>query len=251
MGQVMIDQIQQLGIIKKEGHAAFALQFQQMFATSSSPSSSATSLIPLASDGNVETLHKEITQSLSSHEKMRSGTRVGSELGPYLPAKDFADDTIAVTASPFKKTCDQFCNCSCHLNFCVRSPQWLEAALGALFLRYSGTPILRRNPCNNGKCRRSGDSSTISTYYFPRWALSRALLLSGTWKYVGGLGAAWSIKAPQVIPFDSMVWRHAWNGSLDQLQFLLRERPTSLMDMDPSGETLLHVSVYFQITNVC
>jgi hypothetical protein len=110
MEQVMIGQIQQLGIIFKEGHAAFALQFQQMFATSSSPSSSATSLIPLASDGNVETLHKEITQSFSSHEKMRSDTPAGSELGPYLPAKDFAlgdeDDTIIVTLSLFKKTCD-------------------------------------------------------------------------------------------------------------------------------------------------
>lgn len=100
----------------------------------------------------------------------RSGSRV--QPVPYLQ-----DPTYAVFFSMRSRGshCQDGCLCLCHQpggsDFSIRFPAMLRAAVGSLFLAYTGYPSASSR-CNVGSCARGKYLRLQVSYAFPAWVLA-------------------------------------------------------------------------------
>ncbi|KAJ5761262.1 B-cell lymphoma 3-encoded protein [Penicillium odoratum] len=134
--------------------------------------------------------------------------------------------------------CSQLCKCQCYVRTASRTPRWLRETLGELFYGYSGTPVLGKRPCNYSQCKKTESSSCHFTYFFPHWALSRALHVSSKWKNISGTGISWTIRMPRVISPDANIWNILLQGTIPQLQDWMARGLGSIYDVSPRGQSL-------------
>lgn len=150
-------------------------------------------------------------------------------------------DIVRVTgSSPFGTGCRQHCRCVCHSYSTVKTPSFIKGALGSLFLKFSGFPILTSR-CDNTTCAKAKASGVKFDYFFPSWLCSRRLIAQYT---TSDLQAPeLRIRVPRVRPRQSDIFNMARLGDVDGLKTLFEKGLASPYDVDSSGITALHVSL--------
>ena len=122
-----------------------------------------------------ETLHILDNECDSSQNLQPSSTIETSITSPkiYQPQSLMSDTVVTPYELNFdfaRRLCEQDCDCACHRRGRIRSPSYLNAILGSLFIGYSINPWMIRK-CDSTDCR--GHSTYITyTYAFPQWLLN-------------------------------------------------------------------------------
>lgn len=157
-----------------------------------------------------------------------------------------ASHQLRITTSIPLKHCEPSCNCQCHVRTQYRTPRWLSAVVGTLFYSSTKAPTLDTRKCNSTKCLRSQPtSSSRFTYYFPAWMMRSAIVYS-TWGNLDGINSSWVARMPREISPHCSYWHHIRHGHDDEIKQLLQQRDLSPYDINPSGTTMLHVSLDFK-----
>ena len=66
--------------------------------------------------------------------------------------------------------CKLSCNCVCHAQYRLHSPQFMDALLGSLYIRYSGR-FTAKFQCNEYLCDKQSQFRAMLIYSFPQWLL--------------------------------------------------------------------------------
>lgn len=67
------------------------------------------------------------------------------------------------------------CRCSCHIEYYMKSPRFLNRVLGSLFIGYCAIPRLLTGSCDNTGCANHSTATVKLNYRFPYWALWRVI----------------------------------------------------------------------------
>ncbi|KAL2674215.1 hypothetical protein Neosp_012665 [[Neocosmospora] mangrovei] len=92
----------------------------------------------------------------------------------------------------------------CHRTSYVRTPGWLNSAMGSLFVQYNSLPMLGIKKCDTPLCKSASQSSLHLQWCFPRWLIARALVASLSWGSITDDGAALFLKVPRSM--DGFLW---------------------------------------------
>ena len=175
--------------------------------------------------------------------EMNPDTVTGTEKQASLPgvvlantgSAEFEQQPFITTFEITRNSCGTYCDYTCHRKFRFRSPDFLDAVFGTLFLGYQASPWFAQG-CRNGRCRRS---STRLQYMFPKWFVKRSVALTI---------ACSQPKGPELIlrvlrsrPDDAFVFVCAQNGYHDELRRLLENGEASLLDVHEYNQTALNV----------
>lgn len=170
-------------------------------------------------------------------------TATGTETHGSLQDVVWADSSPAeLEQQPYSTTfeiarnaCGPRCDCTCHRRLRFRSPGFLDAVFGSLFLGYQALPWFSQG-CRNGRCRTS---STRIQYTFPQWFVKRSVALTV---------ACSQPKGPELIlrvlrlrPRGAFIFVCAQNGYYNELKRLLENGEASVVDIDEYNQTALHV----------
>lgn len=149
--------------------------------------------------------------------------------------------TLRVRASYFRRTrCSEWCSCSCHKPYTMKTPESLHYLLGSLFVGYSGI-LGRRRKCDERTCQRQSIPTVRFSYYFPTWFLARVFQITLAMSY--DKGPELVLNCPRVVPDDSPIIFQAVQGNLERIQYLFQKGLASPWDVALSnGRTALHVS---------
>ena len=149
--------------------------------------------------------------------------------------------------------CDSICECRCHHQGQIRSPQSLSSVLGSLLVGYQSYPCLTE-ACSNSSCqRRSGQLNY--TYAFPRWLLRRVLLINVA--YSRSRGPELVLRMMNIRPDRDNIFRILEGEHVDESKVLSRLKNLidlgagSILDISPYGMTCLHVSSCHPIAQAC
>ena len=154
---------------------------------------------------------------------------------PNSAATEFEQHPSITTFEIARSSCGSHCDCACHRRFRFRSPGFLDAVFGSLFLGYQASPWFSQG-CRNGRCRTS---STRLQYMFPKWFVKRSVALTI---------ACSQPKGPELIlrllrlrPDTAFIFHCAFNGYYDELKRLLENGEASVVDVNSNNETALTV----------
>lgn len=162
-------------------------------------------------------------------------------LGPPRTESFSCTTSIKLT----RNRCDSACGCVCHRRSQFRSPRSLNALLGSLFVGYQTSPWSAQM-CSNSDCRRRSKKLTY-VYAFPRWFLARILLVNLA--YDRSKGPELILRVMRVRPCDTGIFgqlrREGPNeeSMVNHMKRLLSDGEVSVLDVDPQGNTVLHVRV--------
>lgn len=197
------------------------------------------SIVSPASHGDTVVLNTEsmenssITQAIS---QAASSSQTGSTV---------TTSYLSVTATSNTGRCAPFCACQCHCRNSFETPRWLQGIFGALFIQYSGTPILNRRPCNLPQCTPYGGRARFE-YRFPTFVMPTMVAVSANWDNKGSFGGGWSLRAPDYIPeslsfrFSDLV-RH--ERPVQDVEQFLDHHGISGRAITVAGRSLLHVCI--------
>jgi hypothetical protein len=184
------------------------------------------------------------------HSSTASETSKVAPSVPLFDASAIASSTltlgIKITMTSTK--CDTLCACQCHMRYRIRTPKWLQSAVGTLFYNRTVTPTVAINPCNYLRCKRAHPStSTQFVYYFPTWMMRTAIAWS--WRKDLNGGSKWVIELPREISSYAKCWAAVKLGNVNLVRDLLSQRQMSPYDVDSHGWTVLHVSSIILYSN--
>lgn len=148
-------------------------------------------------------------------------------------------NTFPTTLKLTRTTCSLDCGCACHRRNRLRSPNVLNTVLGTLFVGYQASPWLAQG-CNKMFCQ---SRSTKIDYAFPRWFLRRAISLTMGYGHPGGL--EFSARMMSVRPGDADIFIAVFRGASNHIEKLIHDGKASVFDVDPAGNTALHVRYLF------
>jgi hypothetical protein len=172
--------------------------------------------------------------------------------GPHastpLPATFNQNSYLLIRTKQLSKTCSSQCRCQCHSPCQATTPRWLRNMTGALFFRFTGTPLLSYRSCNISNCGSdcTDPGSLHFQYYFPSWLLSFGIEISATFKDLRGPGATWSIKIPRTV-LPCAKWKVISvikDGSDVDLQKVMAEYRVTAIDLLDHHCTLLEVCLF-------
>ena len=148
---------------------------------------------------------------------------------------EFEQQPLITTFEVTRNSCELHCDCTCHRRLRFRSPRFLDAVFGTLFLGYQASPWFAKG-CRNGRCRRS---STRLQYMFPKWFVKRSVALTIACSQPEGPELI--LRVLRLRPDNAFVFVCAQYGYHDELQRLLENGEASLLDVDRYSRTALHV----------
>ena len=177
------------------------------------------------------------------------GTESGPDTVTGTETHGSLEDVVLANSSPAKlehqpyittfeiarNSCGPRCDCTCHRKFRFRSPGFLNAAFGTLFLGYQASPWFSQG-CRNGRCRRS---STRVQYMFPKWFVKRSVAL--TIACSQPKGPELILRVSRLRPRDAFIFICAENGYYHELRRLLENGEASVVDIDEYNQTPLSV----------
>lgn len=152
-----------------------------------------------------------------------------SEQQPYITTFEIA-----------RNSCGPHCDCTCHRKLRFRSPGFLDAVFGSLFLGYQASPWFSQG-CRNGRCRRS---STRLQYMFPKWFVKRSVAL--TISCSQPKGPELILRVLRLRPNDAFIFVCADRGYYHELKRLLENGEASVVDIDEYNNTALTVRLVIQ-----
>lgn len=150
------------------------------------------------------------------------------QLDPKTRSRSFPTNRIP-------NTCNLDCDCLCHRQNRLRSPNVINAVLGSLLTSYRISPWFSPT-CDKAYCR---SHTARVTYAFPHWFLRRAI--SVTMAYHHPLGPAFSFGMVNVRPIDAAIFYAVFKGSCGHISRLIHEGEASVRDVDPARNTPLLV----------
>lgn len=141
-----------------------------------------------------------------------------------------------------RNTCNNVsCDCSCHSATSYQTPTFFKALIGALFVGYSGIPVMT-SKCSNDTCKSRIKRTVDVVYCFPQWFIAHAVHFVAVTKSVGV--PVYGLSFPRVMPWgrEDNILRPALTGNTEGLKVLLDKKVADVMDVDPDyGRTALHV----------
>ena len=148
---------------------------------------------------------------------------------------------FTVTGTWFRRSkCAPLCNCTCHHETWLRSPQFLSSILGSLLLSYGGLSLQKKS-CSEQSCQGSAHASASFAYYFPQWLLARMIYVFLSLTPLAGPSAA--LRVHRIVPGDAEVFIHAKTGNVERIRELFQKQLASPHDIHAeSGVSPLHVS---------
>jgi hypothetical protein len=174
---------------------------------------------------------KNVHDSSFNHKSISSSANEGSNPSEWL----------RVRASCYRRTCRPWCSCRCHIRRNIRTPGLMKQFVGSLFVGYSGLPLFTQT-CNETQCQKRSGLRVVVSYQFPKWFWEQALfasILQGTMS-----GPEMLLRVHRTIPFASETYQYTLDGNVPALRRIFEQGKASPFDMDPNGQSLLHVSVY-------
>lgn len=173
----------------------------------------------------------------------------GSPLASIEASDDAIRRTIVVqTSTTFtKKSCNGWCSCACHVKRSARTPMPFRRFLGALFVGYSGLPVITP-ACNERSCRNRARPVVQLDYHFPSWFLARILAISMSMSPAVGIEG--TLRMPRMVAWSSSIWRLARTGQLEAIQTMFSDGRASPYDVNAYGQSALHVSRVHNATSL-
>ncbi|KAF2224518.1 ankyrin repeat-containing domain protein [Elsinoe ampelina] len=136
------------------------------------------------------------------------------------------------------ESCKTPCNCQCHRNTRLKSPDILQQLLGQVSIGYAGITYLTA-PCNERSCSRHQKARVRVQYQFPMWSYVQGFLTLVS-QSSGVRGPEKSLRLSRIRPGLDEVFIQVQNGNLPRLKQLFLEGRGSLFDASDTGWTLLH-----------
>ncbi|KAI1121112.1 hypothetical protein F5Y10DRAFT_109399 [Nemania abortiva] len=142
--------------------------------------------------------------------------------------------------------CDNACPCRCHLparpNTSLRLPLMLRAALGYLFLGYTGYPSSPAR-CNIQYCAKGSYVRFQASYCFPLWLCLRYVLQASMEASMSGI-FTFRIVARRIMPWQpGHILYETQNGTVETVANLLRNEKWHIQDVTADGESVLHYAL--------
>lgn len=128
----------------------------------------------------------------------RSGSLPHPPLGSPQNDSQMSTPTFKIRTA-MKKSCNATCMCQCHKTTSLSTPLWMKNFVGLLFIGYAGTPIFRKQTCNERLCQQQSHSILKLNYYFPSWFLHRMIILRDYSSSLLADGLMISIRTPRII----------------------------------------------------
>ena len=197
--------------------------------TSTEDGSMANCLFPNSSVARLRDHHVNSVQSWE----------VQPDSGRLFNQNIFSAIHIKARARTFRVSCRPWCSCACHKQRTFRYPDWLRAAIGGLFVGYTGIPIFTPS-CSEKTCHQRSVSSIEVTYHFPNWFLSRVLSLNLRISTLAGPELI--IRMPRMVNWTTPLWQKSQIGDLQAVQLLFGDGRASPYDVNAYGQSSLHVS---------
>ena len=145
-----------------------------------------------------------------------------------------------ISAAMLRWSCNSNCVCYCHNRRNFKTPQILESFFGLLFIGYAGIPCWTPR-CDISACQHS-KPTVLLTYYFPKWLLSRVLIVMGRSSPLHG--PQLQLRVPRVISRSAKIFDFAMIGNIDGIKSLFKTGLGSPFDANELGTTALMVSHY-------
>ena len=174
----------------------------------------------------------------SPGESSRSLLRIRD--GPAISCSSEEKVMSVHTTRIWGSQCPAECRCGCHTGSTYSLPRLLRAALGTLFIGYSGRPMFGNNKCDDDFCQRRNGCSVHVTYYFPAWFMANVISIN----YARSLpdGPAFALKVSRIRPKSSDVFLAATLGDIGWLQSLFQQGLASPFDVAAEdGQSVLQV----------
>ena len=144
----------------------------------------------------------------------------------------------AMRLSLARQSCSLDCDCACHQRNKFRNSAFVDAFLGSLIIGYKASPRAGKR-CNNTDCQ----IQTIRiNYTFPRWFWSRAVSVAMSSSYLKGPELC--LRLLKTRPWDAgifAVFLYLREERVHHIKRLLEDGKASVLDVDPDGDTPLHV----------
>lgn len=130
------------------------------------------------------------------------------------------------------------CKCLCHEVRRLSTPIFLREIFGILQIEKYGH-FCSSPTCRQHSFRKSRRFAMKIDYDFPSWLLSRAISASC---HAMNTGYSYSLRVPRACPFDAAIFRAIQNSEgTPSIRELLLRGEASIHDVDPEGNTPLHV----------
>lgn len=116
------------------------------------------------------------------------------------------------------------------------------------FLSYERKRVVpARKRSKNTQSQGEEGMDEISAYFrAPAWLINRAWAIEGRRACSGW---NFSLSTYNIIPSDSLVFKYAQNGTVNDLQGLFQNHLASPFDVDEYGHTVLHVSFILTLSS--
>lgn len=198
--------------------------------------------LPIAQpEGKTSSVSEETGFEADREELVSEQEPVSSNDPVSRSLQGHTSDLVCITGSyPFGTGCRQYCPCICHSPSTVKTPSFIKQALGSLFMKFSGVPVLTPR-CDNKACAKEKGSGVKFDYFFPSWLCARRIITQFT---TSDLQAPeLKIRIPRVRPNQAPVFNLARCGDTEGLRTLFEKGLASPYDIDSEGHTALHVSL--------
>ena len=141
------------------------------------------------------------------------------------------------------RECVYPCHCSCHTQRQFQSPNFFNRIFGSLFIGYVGFSRLRYtlHNRNKGDCERCRGTTIHIRYAFPNWMLQRSVYMSIAISQQRGPELL--LRCLRACSDQSPFFRAIFQGDLDRVKTLLKQREGSALDVNKYGLSPLHVSI--------
>ena len=181
------------------------------------------------------------TETEASHFQASTSTKLSSKsVDGGVGFESSLSLSMSVTRTGKIDTiCSPECQCNCHIQTVLKTPQLLQKVTGCLLLGYSGRPIFRQQCISS--CFREDSKPLQITYFFPSWFVSRAITfsMSNAMRSTPTL----NIKFRRVVPEASQLFSLSKFGDVDGIRTLFESGLASPDDIHfRGGWTALHVS---------
>lgn len=143
----------------------------------------------------------------------------------------------------YRRRCRELCPCACHKKTQFQSPGFLKCVLGKLYVGYTAVPSLSP-PCNIKACQGRSQGFIQLSYFFPKWFVSRAVMMSALLQPGGG--PEMCIRMVTVRDFSDPIFQYCHEGKVDSVREMLVSGKASVLDVsDSTGHSPLHIAMIF------
>jgi len=163
-----------------------------------------------------------------------------SKIFALTPDHAITSSRVTQVSLRYSRRCTTICDCSCHKQRRLGTPNWANQLLGSLFIDYTGFPAFSPR-CDAASCQYPSSSATQVTYTFPWWFLN--CVLAATIAYSQPEGPELCLRIVRVCAPKSDIFKTASWKDVTKLKGLLSANKASVLDVEHgSNMTALHVN---------